>query len=389
MKTVRGVLGIWIAGVVAWAFTLSAAPFDDDPRGDTPGTIGATDHAPNRSPGQPPLEPLASEPARTSLTDPGVRFTSPAKPYAILRCGPLTAVVVDNQAVDDNVLPGHRAGYSGLGALRHERQPRNLFVPAYAGLNLEHILDGTQQERAVLFEPRQAPMDLRVIDERTAELYQAPTPHYRVESCQRFVLLEEGVIELTFECIPRSETWQHGYLLFFWASYIDRPESLDVHFLGRPDGDPAAPIAWVRGVTPRHGELSTHRAGDDDRRFAHVEPFPLELPFSFSRYRYAEPWYFGVCRGMAFAQLFRPLDRVRFAQSPSGGGSGCPAWDFQWLIERPVVGRCYRLVMRAVYAPVPEGADEAGVRAHLQSRVQAVHKALAPIGSAPGERTGP
>lgn len=25
---------------------------------------------------------------------------------------------------------------SGLGALRHERQPRNLFVPAYAGLNL-------------------------------------------------------------------------------------------------------------------------------------------------------------------------------------------------------------------------------------------------------------
>ncbi|HNQ88073.1 MAG TPA: hypothetical protein PKM73_05620 [Verrucomicrobiota bacterium] len=117
------------------------------------------------------------------------------------------------------VKPGHtvllHSGYSGLGALRHERQARNLFVPAYAGLNLEHILDGTQQERAVLFEPRNAPMELRVIDERTAELCQPPTPHYRVESCQRFQLFENGLIQLTFECIPRSPTWQHGYLHLF------------------------------------------------------------------------------------------------------------------------------------------------------------------------------
>jgi len=80
---------------------------------------------------------LESVPARTSLSDPTLRFTPSPKPYVVLRCGPLTAVVVDNQAVDDAVLPGHRAGYSGLGALRHERQPRNLFVSAYAGLNLE------------------------------------------------------------------------------------------------------------------------------------------------------------------------------------------------------------------------------------------------------------
>ena len=79
---------------------------------------------------------LESAPARTSLSDPTLRFTPSPRPYVVLRCGPLTAVVVDNQAVDDEVLPGHRAGYSGLGALRHERQERNLFVPAYAGLNL-------------------------------------------------------------------------------------------------------------------------------------------------------------------------------------------------------------------------------------------------------------
>ena len=321
---------------------------------------------------------------RTSLSDPTLRFTPSSKPYIVLRCGPLTAVVVDNQAVDDDVLPGHRAGYSGLGALRHDRQSRNLFVPAYAGLNLEHILDGTQQERAVLFEPRNAPMELRVIDERTAELYQPPTPHYGVESCQRFQLFENGLIELTFECIPRAETWRHGYLHFFWASYIDRPESLDIHFLGRPETDAAAPPTWVRGVTPRHGELSTHRAFDDDRQFAHVEPFPLELPFSFSRYRYAEPWYFGLCRGMAFAQLFRSRDEVRIAQSPSGGGNGCPAWDFQWFIERPQVGQRYQLVMRAVYAPVPQEPDEAHVRAHVRRRAEEARQTAAPPGAASG-----
>ncbi len=327
---------------------------------------------------------LESAPARTSLSDPTLRFTASPKPYVVLRCEPLTAVVVDNRAVDDEVLPGHRAGYSGLGALRHERQARNLFVPAYAGLNLEHILDGTQQERTVLFEPRNAPMELRVIDERTAELYQPPTPHYRVESCQRFQLLDNGIIELTFECIPRAETWRHGYLHFFWASYIDRPEVLDTHFLGRPETDAAAPPIWVRGITSRHGERSTHRAVDDDRSFAHVEPFPLELPFSFSGYRYAEPWYFGLCRGMAFAQLFRPRDGVRFAQSPSGGGNGCPAWDFQWFIERPQVGQRYQLVMRGVYTPVPEGADDVSVRAHLRRRAEEARQTAAPPGAASG-----
>ena len=138
------------------------------------------------------------------------------------------------------------------------------------------------------------------------------------------------------------------------------------------------------GITPRHGELSTHRAFDDDRQFAHVEPFPLELPFSFSRYRYAEPWYFGLCRGMAFAQLFRPRDEVRFAQSPSGGGNGCPAWDFQWFIERPQVGQRYQLVMRAVYVPVPEGADEVGVRAHVRRKAEEARYTAVPPGAASG-----
>jgi hypothetical protein len=70
-------------------------------------------------------------------------------------------VVVDNRAADDDVLPGHRAGYHGLASLKHAHQPRNLFVPSYAGLNFEHIHDGTLQDNRVVFEPRNAPIQLR------------------------------------------------------------------------------------------------------------------------------------------------------------------------------------------------------------------------------------
>jgi hypothetical protein len=128
----------------------------------------------------------AEPPEGTSLSNPSVRFTVPDKPYIVLRRGPIEAVVVDNRAADDAVLPGHRAGYHGIGALKHKAQTRNLFVPAYAGLNFEHIHDGTTQSRDILFEPRQAAMQLRVINEHTAELHQPPTPFWGLESCARY-----------------------------------------------------------------------------------------------------------------------------------------------------------------------------------------------------------
>jgi hypothetical protein len=295
-------------------------------------------------------------PKLTTLSDSSIEFRLSERPYVVLRRGDVEAVVVDNRAVDDGVLPGHRAGYSGLASLKHKRRRENLFVPSYAGLNFEHIHDGTMQDRKILFEPRNFPMELRVIDDQTVELYQKPTPHYKLESCLRYRMLEDGTIEMTLECIPRTRSFKHGYVGLFWASYIHQPESLDIHFKGHGGDEPAA-ARWIRGVTPAHGTFSTHLATDDRREFGRDADFPLTLVFNLSRYRYAEPWYFGVSHGMALVLMFRPQDEIRLSQSPSGGGQGNPAWDFQYLIPDYEVGRRYQMVMRAAYLPY-ESAEQ-------------------------------
>jgi len=289
-------------------------------------------------------------PQLTTLSDDSIRYSVPAKPYVILKRGDIEAVVVDNRAVDDDVLPGHRAGYSGIASLKHTHRQENLFVPSYAGLNFEHIHDGTKRDRRVLFEPRNAPMELRVVDQFTADLYQKPTPTWGLESCLRYRLLDDGTIEMTLECIPRRRTFQHGYVGLFWASYIHQPESLDIHLKGHEDGG-ARQSRWIRGVTPAHGTFSTHVATGDDRVFARDSDFPLTLVFNRSRYRYTEPWYYGVSHGMALVLMFRPKDRIRLSQSPSGGGQGNPAWDFQYFMPDDDVGRRYQMVMRAMYVP--------------------------------------
>jgi len=70
-------------------------------------------------------------------------------------------------------------------------------------------------------------------------------------------------------------------------------------------------------------------------------------------------WHYA--RGMAYVQMFRREDQVRLTQSPSGGGRGNPAWDFQFFIPDYEVGRMYRRVMRALYVPYesPEQIERA------------------------------
>ena len=306
-------------------------------------------------------------PRRTSLTNPDVRFTRPDRNYALLQRGPVSAVIIDNGAADTVDCPGHKAGYNGVAVLKRAPQDANIFVPTFAGLNFEHIHDGTHAIDREKFEPRAAPMQLRVIDAQTVELYQAPTPRFKLESCGRYQLLDDGTIEYTFECIPHAATFANGYIGLFWASYIHQPEATEIYFKGRKAESPD-PVTLIRGLSRAHGVDSTHPPAGNLPDLKHVDDFPLGLVFHRSPYESAEPWYYGVTHDVALTQMFRSQDRIWFAQSPSGGGQGNPAWDFQWFIPDYKVGVAYGFVMRAAVLPYENpGQVEAALRPNLQA----------------------
>ncbi len=292
-------------------------------------------------------EPTAP-PGQTTLSHPAISHSVIEAGHITLERGPLKIVVADNRAYGDT----HRAGYNGVSELRHRDRDANMYVSKYAGLNLEHIHDGSSRmkDRKVFFEPRNRPMQLRRINTHTVELHQPPTPTWKVESCTRFELLDDGVIEMTFHCIATEGVYKHGYVGFFWASYIDWPESKAITFRGYSNTD--SEPRWITAFTPRHGVLCTHRAHDDTRVFGRDDELPAgNLLFGFSRYRYTEPFYFGTSHGMALVYMFRPEDRIRMTQSPTGGGRTNPAWDFQWFIPDVKISRLYGFKMRAAYLP--------------------------------------
>lgn len=319
------------------------------------------------------LPSSADEPYRhaapkvTSLTNPDVKYQSTKEHYVVLSRGKVSATIVDNAAIDVPQLPGHRSGYNGLASLTHRNRPQNLFVPAVGGLNFEHIHDGTVEGLIEKFEPRRFPMELRIIDEHTVEVYQPPTGNWKLESCGRYQMLPDGTIEYTFECIPRTAGYRNGYIGLFWANYIHQPDDKAIHFIGRPAKSNEEPT-WIKGITPKHGVNSTHPPANTRDRINVDDDFPLTLVNHPSKYVYTQPWYFAVSHGMAYAMMFRQSDDIWLAQSPSGGGNGNPAWDFQWFIPEYKVGRAYGFTMRAAYFPFVNRAQvEREAKRHLKA----------------------
>ena len=84
---------------------------------------------------------------------------------------------------------------------------------------------------------------------------------------------------------------------------------------------------------------------------------PLTLVFNFSKYRYTKPFYYGRYHDMVYQIQFDDPSRVRFSQSPTGGGAGNPAWDWQFVIRKYEVGKRYRLRARVVYKKFVSRAD--------------------------------
>lgn len=270
--------------------------------------------------------------------------------HAVFSVGELTAVIGDNEAHGL-----HRAGYNGVWSLRHASSPRELFVPGYSGLNLEHIFDGEADDSpSVFFEPRRAPMTFRQISETKAELHQPPTPTFHLESWTRFTLAEPHFIDVSFRCMAHRRAFRRGYIGLFWASYIYAPQDKSIYFLGGPEEQTGL---WSQLCTPRHNDGSTVRYRQDWFEPTFRDGYREALFRSFSPLRYDLPFYYGCFDDLVWIVMFDRAEGVRFSHSPSGGGTSVerqtanPAWDFQLLIPSYEVGKEYGFKLRTALRP--------------------------------------
>lgn len=267
-----------------------------------------------------------------------------------LRCGDLTAVIGDNSAYQE-----HRAGYNGVWSLKHREAEKSIFVPGIAGLNLEHILTGAKlSDTATFFEPRNSPMELKVVDETSVELFQPATFASKVESRTRFSLKPPHYLDMDFNCIPRNDIFAAGYLALFWASYINAPEDKSMYFLGGVD---AQRDHWMQLCTQFHLDQSTVRHRNDDMDLGFAEDGREALFKEISRMRFDTPFFYGHFDNLIWLVMFDRAKGVRLTHSPSGGGgndvrkTSNPAWDFQFIVEKPIVDQAYGFKVRTVLRP--------------------------------------
>lgn len=289
------------------------------------------------------------------LLDWGLEAQDPG--HDSFRISRLHCVIGNNAASGE-----HRAGYNGIFQMRVPGTEESVYVPAFAGVNLEHYFDGRPRpaEPHVFFEPRYAPMDFRRLSATKAELTQKPTPVFGVESRTVFELKEPYYVDVTYRAIPRKGGFVGNFLGIFWASYINGPLDKSIYFLR--GGSSLDTPKWVQLSTQVHGRDSTVRPAADKTELAMGDD-PTSLFRNLSPLTYGESFFYGRFRDMVLIYIFKPNPYLRFAHSPSGGGNAGsgddtnPAWDFQLVIPQPVVGTEYGLEMRVVYKPWKDRAD--------------------------------
>ena len=278
------------------------------------------------------------------------RGVATANDFAILKSDELEVVIGNNKSLARHGKQ-HRAGYNGVFSISSVSQHESPFVPAYAGLNLEHYFDGRVREQTEhFFEPRFEPMKLSRIDDQTVELYQPKTPVFQVESWTRFSIAS-NYVDFSFRCKPHRADYVGDFLGTFWASYINGPLDKSMYFLDAKSS--LQKPTWQQLCTQAHNRDSTLKNAADETE---LEFDAKNVLFgNLSPLKYSAPFFYGRFRNMVLIYVFQPSTDIRFTHSPSGGGRSAkgddtnPAWDYQLIIPQPKVGKEYKLNGRLIY----------------------------------------
>lgn len=261
-----------------------------------------------------------------------------------LKKGNLKAVFANNDAYGEH----HKKGYNGIAELYHIAQDSNLFVPLFSGINLEHIFGG--DSLTSLFEPRKEPMTIHKQSDDKILLHQPPTTLSQVESWTTFEIKEPDYIDVEFSfTIHDSDFFKNGYAGFFWASYINQPEDIGIHFKGHKNK--SRKKKWISSYSKSHGDRSTHPGKNDFEKPYFAPDFNIILAKNMSEYTFSKPFYYGRFHNMVMAYFFTEPEEgyFRFSQSPNGAGEGNPAWDFYYILPHFKTGQKYTIRWTLLY----------------------------------------
>ena len=230
-------------------------------------------------------------------------------------------------------------------------------------LNFEHIMSGRVADAwRAQNTPRTDPMEVRILSPSCIEIRcPAQSSAWRLDCLMRYAYSGQHAIDMEFEVTPRANEAPLGSLVFMWASYMHAVMNRNLIFPGIRDGVEG----WTEFGGGPSGGGTIGGVGQPDVKWEKgADALNLAVQPSI---HFTEPVYYGLVDGdqdwetaddaMAFIMMFDSPENTRFAVWNWGDDLHSTAWDWQYVLRNPEVGRTYKHRARLVYKRFQDRED--------------------------------
>lgn len=283
-----------------------------------------------------------------------------------LRSGNLSGTLYDNEGNQGR--PGN-----GFNPLCYGAYPeRNLYRGDCVGLNFEHIFNGVVADRArCMFTPRKDACTLIVHSDSSASIrWPAESSAWGTACEMKYTLAGENCVDMEFVATLTKECFGKGYLAMMWASYMNQARDRKIHFYGM-NGESEGWVAFGEDTADgfETGAVACHGVPnlpyEEGAQTLNIVEHPTK--------KFLLPFYYGLVDGdgdfstqddmLAYIMMFDQREPIRFALwnfnkdmagRPDAHG---PAWDWQFVIRNPEVGKTYNYKARLVIKPFVSPED--------------------------------
>ena len=260
-------------------------------------------------------------------------------------------------------------GSNGLVPLCHADFPgRSVF---WLGLNFENVFNGVTADNARSgYTPKRDPCLIEAHSDASASLrWPAENSSWGLECEMRFTLSGQSCVDLEFTTTPRRNDFAHDrfaphYAAMMWSSYMKQARDRKIYFYG-VNGEKKGwvtlgedtDVGFDTGAVPYDGAPCLPH--EDEADSGNIVEHPAK--------RFLLPFYYGLVDGdgdvstvddtMVYIVMFDQCEPIRFAMwnftknSDGEPDTHSPAWDWQFVVRNPEVGKTYSYKARIVYKP--------------------------------------